>query len=99
MSGEEALKAFNELWCTYFSENHCKSPEDEEEYWEELAGGDEERARRIIEEWGRLHLIGRVIEPEEVANVVAFLASNQASAITGTCIMVDRGLSVKLPTR
>jgi NAD(P)-dependent dehydrogenase (short-subunit alcohol dehydrogenase family) len=65
----------------------------------ELAGGDEERARRIIEEWGRLHLIGRVIEPEEVANVVAFLASNQASAITGTCIMVDGGLSVKLPTR
>ncbi len=61
--------------------------------------GDEEKARRNIEEWGKLHPIGRIIEPEEVANVVAFLASNQASAITGTCIVVDGGLSTKLPTR
>jgi NAD(P)-dependent dehydrogenase (short-subunit alcohol dehydrogenase family) len=62
-------------------------------------GGDEEKARRNIEEWGKLHPIGRIIEPEEVANVAAFLASNQASAITGTCIVVDGGLSTKLPTR
>lgn len=63
------------------------------------AGGDEEKARRIIEEWGKAHLIGRVIEPIEVANVVVFLASEQASAITGSYVLVDGGLTAKLPTR
>jgi NAD(P)-dependent dehydrogenase (short-subunit alcohol dehydrogenase family) len=48
---------------------------------------------------GKIHPIGRIIEPEEVANIAAFLASNQTSAITGTCIVVDGELSTKLPTR
>jgi 3-hydroxybutyrate dehydrogenase len=32
---------------------------------------------------------GRMIEPQEVAEVVAFLASERASGISGTCIPVD----------
>jgi 3-hydroxybutyrate dehydrogenase len=32
---------------------------------------------------------GRLIEPREVAEVIAFLASDRASAISGTCIPVD----------
>ncbi len=32
---------------------------------------------------------GRMIEPHEVAEVVAFLASDRASGISGTCIPVD----------
>jgi 3-hydroxybutyrate dehydrogenase len=32
---------------------------------------------------------GRMVEPREVAEVVAFLASDRASAISGTCIPVD----------
>ena len=35
--------------------------------------------------------IGRLIEPADVANMVVFLASNQASAITGQAIGVDGG--------
>jgi NAD(P)-dependent dehydrogenase (short-subunit alcohol dehydrogenase family) len=34
----------------------------------------------------------RVIEPADVANAVAFLASDQAGAITGVCLPVDCGL-------
>ena len=52
---------------------------------------------RKIEEWGKTHPIGRVGYPEEVAHVVTFLASDQASFITGTCIYVDGGLSIVIP--
>ena len=42
---------------------------------------------------GKTIPLGRVGEAEEVANVIAFLASDAASYITGTCINVDGGQS------
>jgi len=36
---------------------------------------------------------GRLTEPEEIANTVAFLASDRASAINGTVVHVDDGYS------
>jgi meso-butanediol dehydrogenase / (S,S)-butanediol dehydrogenase / diacetyl reductase len=42
------------------------------------------------------HPTGRLIEPLEVARLVAFLLSSHASAITGGCHRVDNGLLAKL---
>ena len=42
---------------------------------------------------GKTVPMGRMGESEEVANVIAFLASDASSYVTGTCVNVDGGLS------
>jgi NAD(P)-dependent dehydrogenase (short-subunit alcohol dehydrogenase family) len=41
--------------------------------------------------------LGRLIAPEEVARLVLFLLSDEASAISGSCHRVDGGLLSRLP--
>lgn len=50
-----------------------------------------------LAEWGRSHPLGRVARTDEVAEVVAFLASERASFITGAQYLVDGGLMAQLP--
>jgi NAD(P)-dependent dehydrogenase (short-subunit alcohol dehydrogenase family) len=45
-----------------------------------------------LTEFAQTHPIGRMIQPEEVANVVLFLASDKASVVTGITLPVDGGL-------
>jgi NAD(P)-dependent dehydrogenase (short-subunit alcohol dehydrogenase family) len=45
-----------------------------------------------VARWGRTHPLGRVARAEEVAEVVAFLAGDRASFVTGAEYRVDGGL-------
>ncbi|MEM6586626.1 MAG: SDR family NAD(P)-dependent oxidoreductase [Pseudomonadota bacterium] len=49
----------------------------------------------LIETWNKAHPIGRFGEAHEVADLVAFLASERSSFITGEIVRVDGGLAVR----
>ncbi len=50
----------------------------------------------IKEQAAKLHAINRIGQPEEVAHLVAFLASDEAGFITGSLMTVDGGFSAGL---
>lgn len=56
--------------------------------WEQF--GDVEEAQRL---WAAKHPMGRIATPEEVAKAILFLASEEASFITGAALPVDGGIT------
>jgi NAD(P)-dependent dehydrogenase (short-subunit alcohol dehydrogenase family) len=54
--------------------------------------GSDEAVSALVATWGRSHPLGRVARPEEVAEAIAFLASDRAGFITGVALPVDGGL-------
>jgi meso-butanediol dehydrogenase/(S,S)-butanediol dehydrogenase/diacetyl reductase len=56
--------------------------------WQQF--GDVEQARKI---WAEKHPLGRIALPEEVAQAILFLASEDASFITGAALPVDGGIT------
>jgi len=59
-----------------------------------LTQPDPDAARRQA---GKLHALTRIGKPEEVARVAVFLASDDASFMTGSAVAVDGGFSSGLP--
>lgn len=62
--------------------------------WEEWlrSSSDPEGLARETE---ALHPLGRRGQPQDVASAVVYLASAQAAWVTGTCLVVDGGLTVR----
>jgi len=56
---------------------------------------DPAKARHDVE---RRQILGRLGTPEEVGEAAAFLASDEASYITGASLMVDSGMTAQLET-
>jgi NAD(P)-dependent dehydrogenase (short-subunit alcohol dehydrogenase family) len=52
--------------------------------------GDVEEGRRV---WAAKHPVGRIAQPEEVARTILFLASEEASFVTGVALAVDGGIT------
>ncbi len=56
--------------------------------WQQF--GDLDEAQRL---WAEKHPLGRIATPEEVGRAILFLASEEASFITGAALPVDGGLT------
>lgn len=51
-----------------------------------------DRPDETVEAWGRMHPMGRVCTPQEVADAIVFLSGPHATFITGAALLVDGGL-------
>lgn len=53
----------------------------------------------VFARFGASHPIGRIGEPEEIAELIAFLASSKAGFITGSDYVIDGGLTAAIGVR
>ena len=51
----------------------------------------------VLAAWGKNIPLGRVGRPEDIAQAILFLASDEASWITGTTLVVDGGATISHP--
>lgn len=60
-----------------------------------LKPGDDWEA--ILAQWGKNIPLGRVGQPEDIAQAILFLTSDESSWITGTTLVVDGGATISHP--
>lgn len=53
----------------------------------------------VFARFGAAHPIGRIGEPEEIAELIAYLASDRAGFVTGADFLIDGGLAAGLAVR
>lgn len=61
-----------------------------------FSDGSEAGLQSVLDSWGTAHPLGRVGDPVEVGEAIAFLAGPRASFITGAELRVDGGLTARL---
>jgi NAD(P)-dependent dehydrogenase (short-subunit alcohol dehydrogenase family) len=54
---------------------------------------DPDKLKKILD---KMHPLGRIAQPSEIGEVIAFLASDRASFMTGSIVVVDGGLIIPL---
>ena len=58
-----------------------------------------EDGREFLAQHGKNAPIKRAAQPDEIAEVAAFLASDKASFIVGAVVMADGGMSIAIPSK
>ena len=61
-----------------------------------VVGRHPEGVEKTIANWGTMHALGRVAQPEEIGEAASFLASDAASFVTGAELRVDGGLLARI---
>jgi NAD(P)-dependent dehydrogenase (short-subunit alcohol dehydrogenase family) len=56
----------------------------------------EQAMSEVLDDWGKMHPVGRIGTPEEIAELIAFLASPRSSFITGAEFKIDGGMMAAL---
>jgi len=60
-----------------------------------LAGMPEDVRQAILMEWTGSHVAGRLGRPDEVVSAAIYLASDEASFVTGAAIPIDSGITAR----
>ncbi len=55
-------------------------------------GFGKEDINKIMEEYAKQYPLGRIGEPEDIANAILYLASDESSFVTGINLVLDGGL-------